>query len=240
MVWILSTQNAEEGGENGYVRLERNGTVGNLTVHYELDSRNEYGANQNGWAENGVDFSWLPGTDRYTNRGFVTFADGSSTVDIPIVTIDDDRVEPTKTVLITISEAYAEYDVVAGAGSATISIFDNDVAPAVWIDSIQNAIEGQKDGRIRLRRSASTHELTVGFRIGQNSSATFEVDYGLLTPFDVNSMRGEISAPNTRTSCFISSTMTWRRMTRESNSFFFPLPTNSLILFRNRTRRRSL
>ncbi len=167
-VWIDSTQNAHEGGANGYFRLRRNSTTAALDVYYGIDTRNS--AATIGWALMGSDFPSPSGDDSTEKR--VTFAAGQEYVDIQIRAVDDSIVESDELIGISLLPRtengltpYFLSDLPEHQTSATLSIIDNDAAPNVWIDTKQNAIEGGGDGYFRLRRDNAQNLTTVKFEL---------------------------------------------------------------------------
>ena len=84
-VWIDAVQNGAEGGTNGYFRLKRDNTQNALTVYFTLS----------GTATRGLDYSIIANS--------VTFAVGQDTIEIPINVIDDQVVEGTETVILTLT-----------------------------------------------------------------------------------------------------------------------------------------
>jgi len=64
------------------------------------------------------------------------------------------------------------------ASSLTLVIADNDVTPNVWIDSVVHGKERSNDGIIILKRSDTTHALTVNYTFDSSrSTATFNTDF---------------------------------------------------------------
>jgi hypothetical protein len=98
----------EEGPNPGAFRISRNTSSGSLDVPYTMS----------GTATEGTDYSSTSGT--------ATIGDGETYVDVPITVIDDSTLsEGDETVILTIDTS-ANYDIVPGSGSATITISDND------------------------------------------------------------------------------------------------------------------
>ncbi len=178
-VSIDSTKNATEGGEHGYFRLKRDDTTNALTVYYNLDYRNTGCSNSAGYANNGVDFQCLPGSNCYYCTGSITFVAGQEYVDIPIKAIDDQYVEGNETVSITLCQYNAcgccgangvSYLLDDSAKSATVSIIDNEEPVKVWIESTAHATEGGENGYYRLRRDYTTNALTVYYNLDSRNT----------------------------------------------------------------------
>lgn len=74
--------------------------------------------NVTGTASNGIDYARIPAT--------ITIPAGASTRSISVDVIDDSVVEPTETVIVSLSAA-SHYRVSSSAGSARVTIADNDV-----------------------------------------------------------------------------------------------------------------
>ncbi len=122
------TPKVSEYGQVGTIRVTRTGDTSQpLTVHYW---------EREWWlrATPGQDYENIPGTTRVgpANHldGTVTIPAGQSSVDIDIVPVDDNEVEPTEWVrfLLRSSPDYT----IAGEGGATLSIVDNDTPKLDW------------------------------------------------------------------------------------------------------------
>ncbi len=100
----------DPGIDPASLHFERSNTVGELVIRYSLG----------GTATNGDDYVGLPGS--------LTFADGESTVDVPVTPIDDNEVEGDEDVVVTlVDEAAYDPDPVNATGKITIK--EDDVAP---------------------------------------------------------------------------------------------------------------
>ncbi len=67
----------------------------------------------------------------------------------------------------------AQYVVGGSTGrltSATISIFENDIAPNIWIGSVRNGEEGGQHGYFRLFRDNTQNAVTVHYTISGTAS----------------------------------------------------------------------
>jgi subtilisin-like proprotein convertase family protein len=166
---------AVEGGDSGEFTVTRTGNTKNpLTIHYDF-------GNAIHWSEpaaiNGKDFEFLPGT--------VTIPAGSSSVKIPILTIDDKEIEWTDTV--TLKLAKSDRYEVSSANSSTVKIWDNEKSriqvyaeafPAKPDAAHQSnyASEAGNTGTFLFRRLGDVREeLNVNYSM--TGTATSGVDY---------------------------------------------------------------
>ncbi|GAB6188177.1 Calx-beta domain-containing protein [Thermopirellula anaerolimosa] len=130
-VTVALGQNAAEGSQAGYFVFTRDNTVGSLMVSFSIDQSASTAAY-------GSDYS-SPAT-----FGSVTFAPGSSTVNLSLTPIDDSLVEATESVLLRIqsgSGSGGSYSI-GSPSSATCLIYDNDVAATINVSATQDAAEG--------------------------------------------------------------------------------------------------
>ena len=148
---IEKIQDATEDGQNGIFRLTRTGPTDNsLTVLYSVAPTST--------ASNGIDYFYLPGTSSASNIGSVTFAAGSTTVDITVVASDDSFLESDETLTVTIVNSTGgntPYEAGTSA-SAAMTVFDNDTLPTVLVSSSEDAEEPGTPGYFRLTRSGQT------------------------------------------------------------------------------------
>ncbi len=189
-VWIEKIQDADENGQSGIFRVYRDDTRNALTVGYEWDG---------GTATLGSDYSsysyYLSGFDMATKKGSLTFSAGSASVDITIYPTDDSLIEETETVTFSLSPpSGTHYTVDESRQTATLDIFDNDVAPKVWIEKIQNAAEGGQNGIFRMHRDDTRNTLTVGYQL-DGGTATLDTDYYsyYLPGFNATTKNGMVS-----------------------------------------------
>ncbi|MDR3108189.1 MAG: cadherin-like domain-containing protein, partial [Planctomycetaceae bacterium] len=179
-VWITAVQDAVEDGQDGFIRLQRDNTASELTIRYRftIDVTTVIYGDDGEFLFNGAasDFST------------VTFTAGQEFVDILIGTIDNAFVESERLVgfelLIDTGFSYQ----ILGSSTADLQIHDNDIAPAVWIDSIQNGTEGGNNGSFRLRRDNTANPLTVYLTFG--GTALMGEDY-LSIPTSVTFAHGQ-------------------------------------------------
>ena len=113
-----ANENTAGAGGEGIWRVQRSGSVGDVTVQLEVDATSTASAAD--WTQSGATFSSLaPGT-----TGTVLIPDGSTYVDITLAPINDDHAEADETVKLNVA-ADAAY-VVGGTSSATVTIAAND------------------------------------------------------------------------------------------------------------------
>ncbi len=189
-VWIEKIQDADESGQNGIFRVYRDDTRNALTVSYQLD-----GGTATPDADYYANWIYLPGYDTATKKGTVSFSAGSASVDITIYPIDDSLIEGTETVVVSLSPYSGTlYTVDATRQTASLDIFDNDVAPKVWIEKIQDAAEGGQSGIFRVHRDDTRNALTVGYQ-WDGGTATLDADYYsyLLPGFNATTKKGTVS-----------------------------------------------
>jgi len=186
-----STPLAYENGASGAFTLSRTNTGEAMTVNYTLS----------GTATNGTDYQTLSGS---TN-----FGASDTTVDIPVVPIDNSVADPPRTVVLTVTpdEAYA----VAGSSSAAVTIVDDEPPVFTATASDTNAYE-----RVPLLTASLTiarplgnpdTSVTVNFSLGgtavlgtdYTSSATNSLAFGpgvtsqdiVITPIDNSIVDGD-------------------------------------------------
>jgi hypothetical protein len=146
---------------NGEFTLTRSGsTAAALTVNLGIS----------GSATAGTDYTAIPAT--------ASFAAGSATAIVPVTIIDDLVTESSETVIISLASGTGY--TIGTSSSATVTIADNDAAPAVGITaSVAAAAESATaptHGAFTLTRSGSTAAaLTVHFSV--SGSATAGTDY---------------------------------------------------------------
>lgn len=145
---------AEEGCQAAAFTLTRTGAAdAPLTVRYTIT----------GTATNGADYKRL-GTA-------VTFAAGASTVDLPVVPVDDSRAEPAETVIVTLT-ATSTYSVDPSTRQATVTITDNEPVVSVAAPDADAYEEGLDPGTFRISRDKSgTQPLTVRYSIAGSGFA---------------------------------------------------------------------
>ncbi|MDR1270786.1 MAG: hypothetical protein LBK82_14820, partial [Planctomycetaceae bacterium] len=206
LVEIDSVTNATEGGSPGFVRLKRSNTQGRLTVYFDLDPLNN-GTATSGWAKNGTDISWLPGTNGSNTHGSVTFSENSEYVDIPITPINDDWIEGTEDIRLTLSNLKgdgggATFQIDETKNSAVVSLIDDEISVTVWLEKIQDGAENGQNGIFRVHRDDDSKALTIWFSLAtQNSAQTPNIlgwatngrDFNYLSGTGYGNNRGTLS-----------------------------------------------
>ncbi|MGI8499870.1 MAG: endonuclease/exonuclease/phosphatase family protein [Hassallia sp.] len=203
---------AETASDPGTFRITRTGdTSTSLNVNYTVAT----GAGQ---ATNGTDYT--PNLN-----GIATIAAGQSFIDITITPVDDSAVEGPETVTLTLVDT-ADYDLGASS-TATVTIADNDIAPAVRIHDIQGAahispLNGQAvnnvPGIVTALRSNGFYlqdpnpdnndATSEGIFVFTSSAPTVSVGSSILVNGTVSEFRPGNSANNLTTTQIISPTIT--------------------------------
>jgi predicted extracellular nuclease len=217
---------AEAGTDPGTFRITRTGdTSTSLSVNYTVAT----GAGQ---ATNGTDYT--PNLN-----GTATIAAGQSFTDITIAPVDDNTVEGSETVTLTLVDT-ADYDL-GGSGTATVTIADNDTAPPVRIREIQGAahispLNGQavnnvpgivtaiaSNGFYLQDPNPDNNDATSeGIFVFTSSAPTVSVGSSILVNGTVSEFRPGNSADNLTTTQIVSPTIT----TLSTNN---PLPTATIL-----------
>ncbi|MGI0483796.1 DUF4347 domain-containing protein [Pantanalinema rosaneae CENA516] len=158
-ITALDVTATELPGNPGTFRITRTGdTSQDMVVNYTID----------GTATNSIDYATLTGT--------ATIAAGQSFVDVTLAPVNDNIVEGSETVVLTL--AAGDY-VISATNTATVDIID---APIVTV-SVPDASASESapnSGRFRLTRSGDTSQtLTVNYTIA--GTATNGSDYTTLT-----------------------------------------------------------
>jgi hypothetical protein len=151
-VWIESVTNAAEGVHDGQFLLKRDHFLNPLTVSYSMS----------GTAANNTDYENLYDT--------ITFAVGQDTVILSVQPKDDTIAEVNETVILTLGTPakinnIAQYSLDDTRKTATLLLVDNDIVPTVWIQSVENAVEGEHDEFFQLKRSNTDNPLTVSYSL---------------------------------------------------------------------------
>ena len=152
---------SESGIDNGQLIFARSGDLtGSLTVYYTTS----------GTATNGVDYVSLPGV--------AVIPAGQGSVVIPVIPLDDKKVNTTSTIKVALA-ADASYGVVTGASKATIIILDDDFM-AVTVSATKNAANPATTGTFTVEREGDlTQALVVNYHV--SGSAAPGVDYTALS-----------------------------------------------------------
>jgi len=163
-VSIAATTNAAEPASNGLftVSLSQAATT-NTVVAYSVA----------GTATAGADYTVLTGT--------VTIAAGSLAATIPVSVLDDQAVEGSESVIVTLTGLTGLTDVVLGTTkTATVAIADNEVAKQVSIAATTQTSEPAINGLFTVSLSqAATTNTVVAYSVA--GTATAGTDYTALT-----------------------------------------------------------
>ncbi|MCF6263463.1 MAG: autotransporter domain-containing protein [Xanthomonadales bacterium] len=175
---ITAPTPASEPGTPGNFEIVLNSPAppDGLTINYSVDSSST--------ATSGLDYEPLSAS--------VTIPVGVSNALIPVVVIDDDLVESSETVIVTLQSG-SNY-VLGSPASATVLINDDDVLPTASITATSGS-EPANDGQftITLAAPAPAAGLTVNYVVTSSSTATSGLDYQPLSssvtiPFNASSV----------------------------------------------------
>lgn len=125
------------------------------------------------------------GSDYTAFTGVVTIPAGSNSVDLALNVIDDQEVEGTETVTLTVTSGTATGLVFTAGTSETIDIADDDNIPANLVVSIAKAADAAEpatDGRFSVSLPAGvtvSEDITVNYTVA--GTATAGTDYTALT-----------------------------------------------------------
>ena len=126
-VSAAATSNGSEPGNAGLFTFTlSNVSTTNTVINYTIS----------GTASSGADFSAIGNS--------VTILAGQTTATLTVPVLDDNIVEPTETVVLTMNAATNNPAIIAGTASATVNITDNDTAVA----SISGGTEGNENGPV--------------------------------------------------------------------------------------------
>ncbi|WP_071191131.1 S8 family serine peptidase, partial [Trichormus sp. NMC-1] len=151
-----TTDGAETGSTDSVFTLTRTNTAAALTVSYSLS----------GTATVVSDY-----TD--SGAGIASFAAGSATATITLPTIDDAVVDPSETIIATIT-APSGYTI-SGSNTATATIADNDIGTLSIVKTTDGAETGSTDSVFTLTRTNTAAALTVSYSL--SGTATVVSDY---------------------------------------------------------------
>ena len=159
-VGVVDGQAHEPGGNANVARFtfDRSGDLSApLNLFYSIS----------GTASLGIDYEPLPAT--------IVIEAGKSSKKIDIQVIDDLEVEPTETVIVTLT-AHSSYTIAPGAGAATIVIIDNDTAnPVLLGDASQNGAVSALDASMILQHATGLIALTGAAFIAGDVSGNGEI-----------------------------------------------------------------
>jgi hypothetical protein len=176
-IGTLSVEAIANGSETGptpsLFRIRRTGDpAAALVFTYELS----------GTATPGSDYTTPAGFSRSTGSGSLSFAPGQASIDLSTASLDDNVVDGARSINLRIT-APDRYTL--AAGSATVTIADNDVStPTLPVITALSTAVGEPDSGSRavpvtLRLSApASSPITVGYRTtSAGSTATAGADY---------------------------------------------------------------
>lgn len=162
---------ANEAGDNGVFTFTRNGTSGNLVVHYTIG----------GTATNGGDYTTIPAS--------VTIADGQSTATVTIQPIYDSLIEGDETIDLSLATNDNYY--LAWPMRATVNLRDDDVPNITLTASTPNAYEaGRRNGVFTITRDKTVDNVTIYYTL--SGTAANGTDYTTL-PLSVFIPSGQAS-----------------------------------------------
>ncbi|MGN7724014.1 Calx-beta domain-containing protein [Chitinophaga sp. 22620] len=130
-----------------------------------------------GSATGGADYEALSGT--------VTIPAGQNSVSVPVNVTDDQIIEPTETVVLTLTGGTSTSFTFTGTANATVNITDNEGTPANLVLNVTNsgdAAEPATDGSFTISLPGgitSSADITVNYTIG--GTAAGGTDYSALT-----------------------------------------------------------
>jgi predicted nucleic acid-binding Zn ribbon protein len=144
-----------------------------------------------GTATNGVDYTNLSNS--------VTFTAGQATATVTVAPIDDNIVEPTESVVLTLVNGTG-YNLAADLTKAQVNITDNDLLlPSVTIAPGINATEPATNGTFILTRTGDLAAALIVNLATPTGTATSGVDYTALSPtatFAVGSATSTVTVAN--------------------------------------------
>nr|WP_243237177.1 Calx-beta domain-containing protein [Heliobacterium chlorum] len=164
-VTTVTPEISERGTDKGLFRIElSSGTASSdLAVKYTVS----------GDGTPGKDYAALPGK--------AVIPKGKSSVDINVAAVDDQEVEASEKVILTLTDG----DSYRASSNATVNIMDNDIAsdPSVNIVAIDPyaAEQGKDKGKFRilLRSGVTADDLVVNYAV--SGTATADLDYSPLS-----------------------------------------------------------
>jgi uncharacterized protein YfaP (DUF2135 family) len=166
-VWIDEIIHGIEGSRDAKIILKRDHVVGALTVTlYRTGGTANYSTDYNGF-----------------NDVNITFENGFDTAEYTIVLKEDAVIEQEETITVRLRDpaqtnGIFQYTLDETKRAATILIYDTDIAPQVWIESVVHATEPNEQGKFILKRSDVTRELTINFSFNYSrSTASYDSDF---------------------------------------------------------------
>ena len=165
---------SEQDTDKGVFTFTRNGTGAALTVNYTV----------------GGTATGTSNTDYTSLSGVVTIPNGSSTVQVNVLPVDDSAKEGSETVVITLSSG--SYSIGSPSG-ATVTITDNEPTVTVSATDSIAAELAFNPGVFTIRRDNSVGTLVVNYSMsGSTTSTGVGADYTSL-PGSVTFLNGQAS-----------------------------------------------
>ncbi|HBT76718.1 MAG TPA: hypothetical protein DEB39_07285, partial [Planctomycetaceae bacterium] len=186
-IGISTAPQIVDEGQAAIIRIERDDSQGELSAFFELDYRNSgcYYDNYAGWARNGKDFDFLPGTNEWSYQGHVKFQDGQQYVDITVQAKTDTFLEGDEQISLRLINAgnywgdrtgvssNTTYTIDQARSSTSMTIKDTTDPVTVRVVSVQNGVEGGVDGSVRLERDNVENALTVYYKLDSRNSGYY-------------------------------------------------------------------
>lgn len=170
-VRIEQVADAAEGAAEGRFVVRRDDTRHELQVKYRVT-----GGTARGKSDYTVDGASWSGSGYYDAT--LVFAAGQGTAEIVVRTVDDNVAENAETLTLRLEDATKDnngvfqYQLTDAGRTATMNIIDNDAPPSVWVEQVENAIEGAGPGRFILKRDNTEKDLQIKYRVtGGTASA---------------------------------------------------------------------
>ncbi|MGF6849823.1 gliding motility-associated-like protein [Chitinophaga sp. W3I9] len=167
---VTKVTDASEPGTNGAFKISLPSNIASsedITVNYTIG----------GTATSGTDYAAITGT--------ITIPAGQDSVIIPVTVINDQLIENTETVIMTLNGGTSTSFTFTGTGNATVNIIDDESDPAGKVLSVvktTDAAEPGTDGKFTISLPAgvaSSEDVTVNYTI--TGTATSGADYTALT-----------------------------------------------------------
>ncbi|KIA94125.1 hypothetical protein OC25_11090, partial [Pedobacter kyungheensis] len=167
---ITKLNDAAEPGTSGRVNMALPAGISskeNITVNYTISG------------------TATPGTDYATLSGTATILAGQNSVTVPISVIDDQLIEQTETVVLTLAGASSTNFTYTATGNVTVNLADDDNIPANLVLNVtktQDAAEPATNGNFNIALPAGLTvptDITVNYTV--TGTATAGLDYASLS-----------------------------------------------------------
>jgi gliding motility-associated-like protein len=124
------------------------------------------------------------GTDYNAITGTITIPAGQNSVSVPVIVMDDQLIENTETVILTLNGGKSTSFTFTGTGNATVNITDDESAANLVLNIVKtkDAAEPGTNGEFTISLPAgiaSSEDITVNYTIG--GTATGGTDYTAIT-----------------------------------------------------------